>query len=181
MRREIVEKIEIPAGIELQLSENQISLSKGQEKFSRRYDEFLIKKEGNILELYCKSATKNQKKLIKTMAAHIRNAISGFDKKFVYRLQICSVHFPMTVTFDKSKKEVMVKNFLGEVKPRLAKVLDSVDVKIEKDIIFVEGHCREKSGQTAANIEKSTKITNRDRRTFQDGIYIIEKPGEKEK
>jgi len=35
----------------------------------------------------------------------------------------------------------------------------------------------EDAGQTAANIERATKIKGFDPRVFQDGIYIIEKPG----
>ena len=34
---------------------------------------------------------------------------------------------------------------------------------------------KENVGQTAANIERSTTVKNRDRRVFQDGIYLISK------
>jgi len=53
------------------------------------------------------------------------------------------------------------------------------EVKIEEQIIIVESPDLELAGQTAASIEKLCKITNRDRRIFQDGIYIYEKPGKK--
>ena len=48
---------------------------------------------------------------------------------------------------------------------------------IKGDIIIVEGIDKELAGQTAARIEQSTRITNKDRRVFQDGCYITDKAG----
>ena len=45
----------------------------------------------------------------------------------------------------------------------------------EQDDVTVTGSDREKVGQTAANIERACKIKKRDRRVFQDGIYIVSK------
>ena len=51
-----------------------------------------------------------------------------------------------------------------------------VEVRVEnKTDVVVKGADREKVGQTAANIESACKIKKRDRRVFQDGIYIVSK------
>ena len=71
---------------------------------------------------------------------------------------------------------LIILNFLGEKIPRKAIILPDVKVSVNGDIIIVESSNLENAGQTAANIEIATKIRNRDRRIFQDGIYIIEKP-----
>ena len=67
---------------------------------------------------------------------------------------------------------------LGE-RPRVAKLPWSpseVEVKVQnKTDVTVSGVDREKVGQTAANIERSCRIKKRDRRVFQDGIYIVSK------
>jgi len=172
VRKKISEVINVPEDIKVEVDNGIIRASKDSEKLERKvgYD---VRKENNKLIIECENATKREKKLIKTIAAHIRNLIEGLEKKFVYKLQICSVHFPMNVSV--SGNELVIKNFLGETKERKAKILDGVEVKIENDIISVESSDKEKAGQTAANIEQATKIKKRDRRIFQDGIFIIEK------
>ena len=179
MRREITEKIEVPEGISVEISGGEIVIKKGASEARRHFEGFSVRKDGSEIILSCEKSTKNEKKMIKTLKAHIVNTLSGLEKKYEYKLQICAVHFPMSVAVDKAKNEVIIKNFLGEVKPRIARIAKGAEVKIEKEIITVLGEDKENTGQTAANIERATRITNRDRRTFQDGIFIIEKPGEK--
>lgn len=81
----------------------------------------------------------------------------------------------MTVTLDGST--VSIKNFLGEKVPRKARLSKDIKVQIQGDIIVVTGLDKEKVGQGAATIEQTTRITNKDRRIFQDGCFIILKPG----
>ena len=38
---------------------------------------------------------------------------------------------------------------------------------------------KERTGRIASNIEQAVRITGKDRRRFQDGIFIIEKAGKK--
>jgi large subunit ribosomal protein L6 len=69
-----------------------------------------------------------------------------------------------------------VNNYFGERVPRAAKILNGVNVKVSnKTEITVSGIDKEAVGQTAANIERCTTIKNRDRRVFQDGIYLLNK------
>ena len=115
--------------------------------------------------------------MLYTFKAHINNLIRGIKEGFTYKLKICSSHFPMSVSVEGD--EVIIKNFLGERAPRKAKIMEGVKVEISDDIINVYGVDKEKTGQTAVRIEQATRIKKRDKRIFQDGIYLIEKPGRK--
>jgi large subunit ribosomal protein L6 len=48
-------------------------------------------------------------------------------------------------------------------------------VKASGDEIIIQGINLEEVSQTAANIEQSTKIKDKDQRVFLDGIYVFEK------
>ncbi len=113
-------------------------------------------------------------KMINTIAAHIKNMIRGVQQSFEYKLKIHYVHFPITVEVKDGK--VLVKNFLGEKGARVAKIVADTSVKIEKDTIVVSSANIEHAGQTAANIEQACRVGSKDRRVFQDGIFITEKP-----
>lgn len=174
MHEDIIEKIEIPAGVEVKI--DKMFSVKGPKGSTERKFPIEIKKEGNTLIIEGKNSTKNEKKIIKTTRAHIKNMLAGAAEGYEYLLQICSVHFPITVSADKEK--LSIKNFLGETKERKAKILPNVQLKVEGDIIKITSADKEAAGQTAANIEIATKIKNRDRTRFQDGIWIIKKANE---
>lgn len=173
MRKEIKEIVIVPEGIEVEIKDRAVSIKKEGKEVTKRYQGFDVKKEDNKIVLYNTKATKKEKKLLKSFTAHLRNIIKGLQEKFVYQLKICFVHFPVTVEI--KGNEILVKNFLGEKVPRKVKIIPDVDLKLEKDIITVTSWDKEKAGQTAASIETLTRIKNKDRRVFQDGIFIIKK------
>jgi large subunit ribosomal protein L6 len=99
--------------------------------------------------------------------------VAGFE----YKLKAVYSHFPMTIRVNGN--QMTITNLFGEKVPRVAALPWSpaeVEVKVQnKTDVTVSGADREKVGQTAANIERSCRIKNRDRRVFQDGIYIVSK------
>jgi len=177
-RQDIREEIEIPNEVNASIENNMLIIKKSDNEIKRELNSLIeIKIEGNKIILEAKKSTKREKRVCGTFAAHIKNILKGLNEKFKYKLQAASVHFPMTVAIDKEKNELVVKNFLGEKTDRRIKLVNGVDVKVNKDIIEVESSDKELAGQCSANIEKGTKTRNKDRRIYQDGIYIIEKPG----
>jgi large subunit ribosomal protein L6 len=118
-------------------------------------------------------ANARRRALVGSVAAHIRNMIRGVTKGFRYKLKIIYSHFPINVRVEGNR--VVISNFLGEKAPRVARILEGVTVRVQGQDIIVEGLDIERVAQTAANIELATKIKDKDRRKFMDGIYIYER------
>lgn len=177
MRIKLAAMIPIPEKVEVKL-ENGLLTAKGPKgECGRMFIHPLIKIEikDRSIVVACDNATKREKTMFYTFVAHIKNILKGADEGFVFKLKICPGHFPMNVGI--SNNVLSIKNFLGEKVPRKVALSPSVKVRIEGDIIVVESVDKELGGQTAAAIEQATRITKRDRRIFQDGIYITEKAG----
>lgn len=177
MKQKIEEKIEIPEGIEVEVEGKTLKVKGPEGENSRTFKLHNIEmtKQGNDIVLFCERATKTEKKMINTTKAHIQNILEGVREKFVYELKVCFSHFPMTL--DKKETKVIIKNFLGEKIGRNVKIPKGAEIEIQKEFITVKSIDKEIAGQAAANFEAATRITNRDRRIFQDGIYIIKKNG----
>ena len=172
----LTENIEIPAGIEVNIVNNIIKIKGSKAELLKKLHRISAKKEGNKIVLSVPEDSRRSKDVLNANIANINNMIKGSNENYVYKLKVCSGHFPMTVTIEKEK--VIVKNFLGEKLPRIARILPGVTVKSSGDLISVESNDKDKAGQVSANIEIATRIPNKDRRVFQDGIFLIEKAGE---
>lgn len=118
---------------------------------------------------------RSHKKMINTFVAHIKNLMKGVTEGFEYKMKICFIHFP--ISLKKQGSTLVIENFMGEKKPRTTRLLQGVDVDIKGSEITLQGIDKEKVSQTAANIEQACRVKRRDRRVFQDGIYIVSKGG----
>jgi len=97
--------------------------------------------------------------------------IKGVEKGYTYKLKIIFAHFPISVKI--KGKEVNVENFFGERSPRVSRIIgDATKVNVVGEDVVVQGPSLEDVSQTAANIELSTRIKDKDQRVFLDGLYI---------
>lgn len=175
MRKDIKKTIQIPAGYEIQCQEKAVLVRKGNEEIEVPFKIKEVKPriEGNEFIVEKKAGNKTDKKLIHSLISHLNNAIKGMEEKYEYKLQICSVHFPMTSKIEKNK--IIIKNFFGERKDRVLTIKPGVQIDIKNDIITVTSSNKNLAGHQASEIEALTRVTTRDRRVFQDGIWIIKK------
>ncbi len=172
-------EIELLDGVQADLQGSTLTLkgAKGEVKRNFRNTLINLKIEDNKIKLSSNKLTKREKKLAGTIKAHINNMIRGATEGHIYKLKVCSSHFPMNVSINNNK--LTVKNFFGEKHPRIVELKSGADVKLNGSEIVIESTSKEIAGQIASSIEQLTRITNKDRRIFQDGIFIIEKDGKK--
>jgi len=179
MNKDLERVIEIPDGVSVVVNGEEIVVKSGAKELKRNFDrgKVEIRVVNGKIVLSVNGATRRESKMIGTIWAHLKNMIKGFSENFVYELEICNVHFPMNVKVDGNR--VVIKTFLGETVERIARIMPGVNVDVKGNKISVSSNNIEAAGQTAANIERATKLTGRDRRVFQDGIFITAKPGRK--
>jgi large subunit ribosomal protein L6 len=177
MNKNLERLVEIPDGVDVEINENEIKVKGNGKEISRKFNMYKIEADvkGNVFKLVSKNATRREAKMMGTIWAHVKNMVKGVQEEFTYILEIANVHFPMNVKSEGNK--IIIKSFLGETTKRISKICKNSKVNINGSKIIVTSYDIESAGQTAANLEKATRLTGRDRRIFQDGIYIIEKPG----
>ncbi len=168
-------RISIPEGVsaELQGAELTAKGPKGEVRKSFPSKKISMQKNESEIIVSGKTESKRDKKIVNTIQAHIKNMFRGAKDGFEYRLAMVYSHFPITVT--KKDGFVEVTNLFGSKKPKRARIIGKASVNIKGKQVTVSGADREEVGQTAANIEAVSRLTGKDRRKFQDGIYVVSK------
>ncbi|MEK6899541.1 MAG: 50S ribosomal protein L6 [Nanoarchaeota archaeon] len=178
MKETIKRSVELSAGVSAHVNGAIVNIKgpKGEVQREFVHPKVKITLEENKIVLVAEKGTKREKTIIGAFRSHIRNMVQGVKELHLYKLKVCSGHFPMTVTV--SGHEFIIKNFLGEAVARKAQIVPGVIVKVEGNDVTVTSADLEAAGLTAARIENLCRITNRDKRIFQDGCYIVQKPGQ---
>ena len=169
----VVKEIEVPEGVEVRVDGMKVTVKGPKGTLERDFSHargVLLRVEGNKVIVEAFFADSRKRALVGTLAAHIKNMITGVTKGFRYKMKIIYSHFPVKV--EVKGDTVYIHNFLGEKAPRVAKLLPGVKVSVKGNDVILEGVDIEKVAQSAANIELATKVKDKDRRKFMDGIYI---------
>ena len=171
----IEEKVEVPKGVHITLKGTEMSVKGPNGTLTRKFEHTNVKVEvqGDHVTISCEMPRTRDKAVVGTFAAHIRNMIGGVTHGFAYDMKIVYSHFPIKAATKGDK--FIIENFLGEKAARHADILKDVKVAVKGNDVEVTGNDLEAVSQTAANIERATKIRGFDPRVFQDGIYIVEK------
>jgi large subunit ribosomal protein L6 len=165
----------LPNGVTAKKEGNKIAvagkLGEVKTDFANPIVKFEVK--GNEVLFKSEVETRKSKKLIETYTAQLKKLAHGVENGYTYKMKICFTHFPITAKVDGQK--LLIENFLGERTPRKANLFHGVKVVVAKQDITLTGADLYAVSQSAANIEQAARITRKDRRVFQDGIYITNK------
>ncbi|WP_457558091.1 50S ribosomal protein L6 [Candidatus Harpocratesius sp.] len=173
------EEVKIPDDISINLKDKILTLEGKKGKITKDFshakkiDLTLIDKN---IYLHVDFPRKNDIAKMYTIKNIIGNMIKGVQLGYEYRMKIVYSHFPITVEPPKgNSNEILIRNFIGERAPRITKKIGEVKIKANKEEVIVSGVSKEHVGQTCANIQKLCKIREKDKRVFQDGVYVYKK------
>jgi len=167
--------IKIPNDIDVSIVQNKVSIRGPLGELERNFSDAPVNIRHIDAEIVIEAFWPDKKKtaMVGTVSSHIKNLMTGVLKGFMYKMKIVYAHFPMTVKI--VDRKIIIENFQGERKPRIAKILGDVKVEVAGDDVMISGTNVEDVSQVAANIQQATLIKKKDPRVFLDGIYVYEK------
>lgn len=97
---------------------------------------------------------------------------------YKYKMRAVYAHFPINCAISEGGTLVEVRNFLGEKFIRRVRMHEGVkceNSKEQKDELILTGNSVEAVSQSAALVQQSTTVKNKDIRKFLDGLYVSDK------
>ena len=172
---ETLKSVEVPEGVDVKIKGRVVTINGEKGELTRDFSHapISIQLDGKKIIVQASWPRKKEAALVGTVSSHVQNMITGVTKGFTYKLKIVFSHFPISVKV--REKTVVIENFTGERSPRTAKIMGDTKVIVKEEDVIVQGTSIEDVSQTAANIEKATKVKKKDPRVFLDGIYVYER------
>ncbi|MGQ3410980.1 50S ribosomal protein L6 [Natrinema sp. LN54] len=169
-------ELEIPENVSVEVDRFDVTVEGPEGAVTRRlwYPDVTVETDDDqvVIESGAEDAKTNS--TVGTFESHITNAIHGVTEGWEYEMEVFYSHFPMQVRVDGD--DVVIENFLGEKAPRRTTIHGETEVTVDDEQIVLSGPSKDDVGQTAADIEQLTKVSGKDTRVFQDGVYITNKP-----
>jgi len=169
-------ELTVPEAVDAEMDHLELTVEGPNGSVTRRlwYPDVSVSVDGDSVVIESDADDANTMSTIGTFESHVRNMFHGVTEGWEYEMEVFYSHFPMQV--EAQGDEVVIENFLGERAPRRTEIHGDTDVEIDEERITLRGPDIESVGQTAADIEQLTRVTDKDVRVFQDGVYITQKP-----
>ena len=169
-------ELEIPEDVSAEVDHLDLTVSGPNGEVTRRlwYPDVSVSVEGDHVVIASDTEDAKTTATMGTFESHVENMFYGVTEGWSYQMEVFYAHFPMQVNVEGD--EVVINNFLGEKAPRRTTIRGDTEVQVDGEEVTLTGPDKEAVGQTAADIEQLTRVTDKDTRVFQDGVYITEKP-----
>eukprot|EP00794_Sanderia_malayensis_P007034 gene7034-7823_t len=170
------EKVSIPDNVTVMTKGRTITVKGPRGTLKRNFNHLnleLTRLSKKIIRVDVWFAKKKQLACLRTICSHIQNLMKGVVYGYQYKMKSVYAHFPINISIESGGKTVDIRNFVGENVLRSVKMRDGVTCRQgNKDEIILEGNDLELVSQSAALIQQSTTVKNKDIRKFLDGIYV---------
>ncbi|KAJ7781128.1 ribosomal protein L6, alpha-beta domain-containing protein [Mycena metata] len=175
------EELDIPEGIEVSIKSRLITVKGPRGSLSKnvRHVNMDIRlhksSKANKVTLAVWQGGRKHVACLRTIKSLINNMITGVTKGFQYKMRAVYAHFPINCIIQDEGRNVEIRNFLGEKTVRHVKMLNGVTIvesTAQKDELILEGNDIDMVSQSAASIQGSCLVRNKDIRKFLDGIYV---------
>jgi ribosomal protein L6P/L9E len=174
--------VDIPKDVTLSVKARNVTVTGPKGTLNKSFkhlslDMYVVGKTKKVLVIEMWFVNSKNAASIRTVGTLINNMIVGVTKGYQYKMRLVYAHFPINATVADNGKVLEIRNFLGEKEVRKIAMLEGVSVERtdQKDEIALTGISLENVSQSAANIQQSTRVKNKDIRKFLDGIYVSEK------
>ena len=158
--------ITIPENVTIEITEQKVKASGPNGTVEKTFTPLVsISLTGKELSV------EGEKSFANTVESLIGSMVTGVTDGFKKEMKVIYAHFPVSIEI--KGMDIFIKNFQGEKKPRLAKIIRQTKVVVKGQMVTITGPDKEAVGQTAANLIGATKIKDKDDRIFQDGMYEV--------
>merc|ERR1712210_113641 len=173
--------VTVPEGVEASVKARSVTVKGARGSLTKAFEHLSVdiyKVDADTIKVEKWFGKKKELAAVRTVCSHIENMFKGVIKGYEYKMRAVYAHFPISCAITEGGTLIEVRNFLGEKFIRRVRMHDGVVVensKAQKDELIVHGNSIEAVSQSAALIQQSTTVKNKDIRKFLDGLYVSEK------
>jgi len=174
----LTQTVKIPDGVTVTVKSRKVTVKGPRGILRRDFRHMAIDIKmvnGNQLVVEKWFGIRKELAAVKTVCSHVQNMIRGVTEGFRYKMRSVYAHFPINVAISENNTLVDIRNFLGEKFNRQVRMLNGVTCIASKDMkdeFVLEGNDIELVSRSAALIQQSTTVHDKDIRKFLDGIYV---------
>lgn len=193
--------VKIPKGVSAKVNARVVTIRGPRGKLTRDFkhlamDMRMVNRKKVLVEKWF--GAKKEIAAVRTVCSHIDNMIKGESKSvdkrerisqqiisvlgvtkgFQYKMRAVHAHFPINCVISENNSLIEIRNFLGEKHIRRVRMQEGVTVinsPKQKDELILQGNDIEAVSLSAAHIQQSTTVKDKDIRKFLDGLYVSEK------